>query len=229
MAFVPVFSLRSNALGTPRNSLCRVPLRRRAAHASVPRMVATEPVTEPATSEDTLSERAMELMSYIRGHKSIFRPGIGFSSVAGTLSRKNDTVRMFTPPDELQTNAKELPGVSVALLLHDQADALTDAAQQAAKEVHPCVSSDDIVTDIFRYDVNAILRAISYGAAVQTNDFLHDNNAAMMTALHDEVGIPSQAMLAALNAVKDIVLPQVDDNLRDSTASCFQTACNIFT
>lgn len=227
MAFVPALSLGLSTLGTRHNSLCRASQRRRAVRAHVPQMVATEPVTEASTSE-TLSERAMELMSYVRGHKSIFRPGVGFSSVSGTLCRKNDTARLLTPPDELETNAKELPGVSVARVIYDQADSLVNAAQNAAEDVYPLLASDEFLADIVRHDVSAVLRAISFGVAVQSKDFLHDNNSALMKALHDEVDIPGDAMVAALNTVRDTVLSQINNDLRDVTASCFQAACDIF-
>lgn len=227
MAFVPALPVSLNTLGTRHNSLCRVLLRRRSIRAIVPRMVATEPVTEASTSE-TLSDRAMELISYIRGHKSIFRPGIGFSSVSGTLCRKNDTARLFTPPDELKTNAKELPGVSVALLIHDQAESLIEAALNAAENVYPPSTSDQLIADIVHHDLTTVLRAVSFGIAVRSEDFLHDNNAAMMKALHDEVGFPGQAMVAALNTIRDIILSQTGNDLHDITASCFQAACDVF-
>lgn len=227
MAFIPAVTLGSVTSNTRRNTFCPAPPRHHYARRSVMRMVATEPVTEEVTTT-SLSERAMELMSYVRGHKSIFQAGKGFYSVPGTLFRKNDTARLFTPVDELHTNASELPGMPVALFMVENSDALVDTAFEAAQQVYPSLGSDDDIVDILRYDVLTILRTVSYGAAVKSNDFLQGNNAAMLRLLHEEVGIPREAMTAALNAAKDMVINGVDAELRDSTASCFRVVLDIF-
>lgn len=186
-------------------------------------MIATE---QPSTANATeLSVRAIELMSYVRGHKSIFRPGEGFTSVSATLFRKNDTGRSFTPLDELATNASMLPAGDVAAYMVVNSDALIDTAFDAAVAVMPAIADDATLTDILRHDLTALLRTISYGAAAGTVDFIHDNNIGMMAMLHKEVDIADNVFPTALHSARDSVAAALSDpTMIDAAVTSFDTA-----
>lgn len=226
MAFISAISLRSSL--NNRTSPLRNVTRRQVPNLFGTRMIATEPVLEEATKTE-LSDRAITLISYIRGHKSVFQPGRGFTAASTTLFKKNDTARQFTSMEELVTNDYTLPGGQIAAIMVDQKDDLLLTAMDAAESVMPSAKTDETIIDILHYDISALLRAISYGAACQSLDFLHENNVNMMKALHDEAGIPSIVVPTAINAVKDVVLEQVSDRIvAETTAVCFDVVSQVF-
>lgn len=189
---------------------------------AAPRMIAAEPAT--ATE---LSLHAIQLQSYVRGHKSIFRPGRGFNSTTITLFRKNDTGRSYTPLEELSTNAAMLPGGAVAAQMLMKHDELLRVALAAAVETAPEISRDDTLQDVFNHDVTFMLRVISYGAACQASDFIHENNMGLMKLLHAEVGIPHSAISNAILAVKKEILQTINEqHLILSTAECFDVVAD---
>lgn len=226
MAFVTSLSLSSVARS--RHSMLGNITSRRPHNRAATRMIATEPMTDvPLKTE--LSDNALVLMSYIRGHKSIFRPGKGFTSTTTTLFKKNDTARLFTPMDELETNKAVLPGGEVAGFMVSRKDDLMSTALQAAESVSSSISSDDVLLDIFKYDMTALLRAISYGVATGSSEFLHENNITIMKLLHDDVGISELVIPSALNAVKDFIVANVSDpSVAKSTVNCFEIVCKAF-
>lgn len=180
-------------------------------------MIAAEP-----KAPTKLSKRATELLSYLGAHKSIFRPGTGFNSGTATFFRKNDTGRSFAPLDELATNAHLLPGGPVAASMLVQIDDLIETCYQSALSNFPALEADQVLKDIFQNDVRSLLRIVSYGAACQTTDFIHENNLGMLKLLHEELGFPTGLVADAVRVAKDEVLNQVNDaSLVENTAECF--------
>eukprot|EP00177_Eucheuma_denticulatum_P003857 GFKZ01006982.1.p2 GENE.GFKZ01006982.1~~GFKZ01006982.1.p2 ORF type:complete len:225 (+),score=41.80 GFKZ01006982.1:255-929(+) len=193
-----------------------------------PRMIATEPTTTPSTkatppsTATDLSTVATTLLSYVRGHKSIFRPGRGFNSTHATLFRKNDTGRLLTPLDELATNAHVLPGGSVAaVMLVQEEDIVTKALAAMGGEIGG-LETGSVVSEILEFDLRYMLRVISYGIASGSEDFLHENNWGMMKMLHREVGIAVAVDVKGLRVARDVVVSHVSDQaLADLTTRCF--------
>lgn len=184
--------------------------------------------TETAATASVMSRKAIQLTCYLRGHKSVFRPGTGFQSSTKALFLKNDTGRTFCPPDQIQTNIDELPGHSVALYMHDNADMLVaDALAHIAQQLH----IHDKVADVLTYDLYSAFRAVSYAAAVQSIDFLDSNNVGMMRELHDEIGIPGSSLKGAIDNIKNIVVAHlkqsnntnnnINADLVHTTSLCF--------
>lgn len=230
MAFVSSFSpslqTKSSASSSFTGLQCRQQRSRVARRPSVVRMVAAKPAVDKKDVTN-LSDRALTLMSYIRGHKSVFSPGEGFVSVTTTLFKKNDTGRTFTPRDQLDTNANVLPGFDVAAYMYDNADALIEQAVELTLSKMSTSSTVSVENqkDILSYDFHAVLRAISYGAACQTANYIHPVNIGMMKMLHDEAEIPGAAVAAALESVRDTVVSHLnDDGLKKSTVECFNAA-----
>lgn len=225
MAFVTSFSLSS--IGRSHRVSFGNVTSRRPHHRAATRMIATEPMTDVSTKTE-LSDQALVLISYIRGHKTVFQPGEGFISTTTTLFKKNDTAHTFTPLDELETNKHVLPGGEVAAFMVSQKDDLMSTALQAAERIKS-ISSDDVLLDIFQYDMFALLRVISYAVASGSMDFLHENNVNIMKLLHEDVGIPPSVVPSALNAVKDFVLANISDStVAKSTATCFDIVHEAF-
>lgn len=223
MAFItptPVALSRQNALSTSKR--VSFPAARHAPRPALLRMVATE----PATTTTTLSLKARELLSYVRGHKSIFHPGDGFTATHCALFRKNDTGRCFTPLVELATNAHMLPAGSVAAMMVVQEDSLVETAVEAVFEKYPMLRDDETLLEIVSFDLRYLLRVISYGAACQSTDFIHTNNIGMMKMLHEEVGFPVNADQIGLNAARKAVLSQSDSAFLDTTTACFDVVIN---
>lgn len=223
MAFVPALSVNASFRYrcTPLKNVNRC----RPDNRAVTRMIAAEPIVETSTKTE-LSDHALTLNSYIRGHKFVFQPGDGFSATTSNLFKKNDTARVFTPLDELETNDLHLPGRAVAAVMVSQKDALIDLALSAAEDHLPTARSDETMSDILSYNIDTLLRAISYGAACQSSDFLHLNNVGIMKLLHEDVSISHATISAALSAVKKYVLAHVsevadDASVVESTAECF--------
>lgn len=140
------------------------------------------------------------------------------------LCMKNDTARLFTPQDQLDTNRPYLPGHSVAGVIVANADALIDAGVDAAATRCDLVAQHDVINDIVQYNVSAALRAVSYGAAAQSTHFMHLNNVGMMRDLHEDIGLPADAVAIAMDTMRDLVVADVDDEqLKKGTADCFDT------
>lgn len=202
--------------------------------AAQPKDAAGTTKTKAASSNTAavLSDQAIVLMSYLRGHKSVFLPGTGFKGSTAALFKKNDTAREFTPEDQLETNASLLPGAAVAGIMVRTSDTLISQAVETTMSVWTSTkngsadeSEQDIVADVLKYNYEALFRAVSYGAACQAVDYLHPDNIAMMKMLHEEVGIPATAVAAGIDAVRDTVVEQVDDDaVRESTVQCFNAA-----
>lgn len=220
MAFVTPTPLAQARRTTFSRTSSRRPGVTRSIRRPTPRMIATE----PQKTSTELSVRALELLSYVRGHKSIFNPGVGFNSTQATLCRKNDTAYAFTPLEELATNAYMLPGGSVAAFMVVQEEELVDVATKAAFKTAKTIQNDEKLSEIVSYDFRSIIRVVSYGSACKSVDFIHANNLGMMKMLHKEVGIPAEADVTGLEAAKEAVLAQITDStLVDSTAACFDT------
>lgn len=181
--------------------------------------------TEPTTSTE-ISSTAKYLLSYLRGHKSIFRAGDGFNSTQATLFRKSDTSRLFTPLEELATNAHVLPGGSVAALFIVKEEDTVQQAVDAAK-TRLGAQFSDVVLRVLEFDLRYMLRVISYAVACQSVDFMHHNNWGIMKMLHAEVGISPEADVAGLIKAKEVVLAQITEpHLVEPTAACFDVVIN---
>ena len=168
-----------------------------------------------------LSRHARDLRGYIRAHKSIFSPGAGFLATTITLTRKNDTGRMLIPAVELETNAHVLPGRGGAEYILENNDALVEKAVNTVLAAIPDVS--DEVAEIVRYDLGYVLRVTSYAVAVQSTDFLHDNNLAIMRELHAEAKIPVSVFCEALIAMGEEVASTLSDEaIAATTRDCFK-------
>lgn len=246
MAFVPSIAVRTRTWTTTdvTGMQQRAPQRQRSRTSYVARrrhdtrMVAAQPKdaagttkTKTASTDTTavLSDQAIVLMSYLRGHKSVFLPGNGFKGSTAALFKKNDTARAFTPEDQLETNARLLPGGTVAGIMVRTSDTLISQAVQTTLSAWSNGSADeseqDVIADVLKYNYEALFRAVSYGAACQAVDYLHPDNIAMMKMLHEEVGIPAVAVAAGIDAVRDAVVEQVDDDaVHESTVQCFDAA-----
>lgn len=179
----------------------------------------------PATAAEhiVLTTRARDLISYVRGHKSIFDPGEGFASTQITLTRKNDTGRSCIPADEIETNAHVLPGADVAHFVQANSERLLNDAVAAAYRVQPALEHDPSLADIVTNDLGIIIRVVSYAIAVASPNFIHPNNIGIMAALHDEVGFSTDARNAALTTLSDAIAPQAaDPAVAQNARACFQ-------
>jgi hypothetical protein len=188
-----------------------------AARRPAPHMVATA-----APSGAALSGRAEELLSWVRAHKSIFSPGAGFTATHLALYRKNDTARCMVPADELDCNADMLPGVEVARVMLEKADATFEAAKAAVLKVAPELATEDAMAKIFWHDLRYYARVASYGIGCGSTDYLHANNLGMVRELYREIGLSGQAVQTGIATLKATVLEDVSDPAMASlVADCF--------
>lgn len=146
--------------------------------ASQTRMVAAEATL-------SMTPNAVTLLSFLRAHKSLFSPGVGYNATSSALMRKNDTGKSAVPAAELDTNAYFLPGKAVGEALLAHWDEVVEAGRASLAASLPGVSPDSDVGKVLYYDVGMLLRIISYGVLVQNVNFLHENNVAMLVALYD--------------------------------------------
>lgn len=146
--------------------------------ASQTRMVAAEATL-------SMTPDAVTLLSFLRAHKSLFSPGVGYNATSSALMRKNDTGKSAVPAEELDTNAYFLPGKAVGEALLAHWDEVVEAGRASLAASLPGVSPDSDVGKVLYYDVVMLLRIISYGVLVQNVNFLHENNTAMLVALYD--------------------------------------------
>lgn len=146
--------------------------------ASQTRMVAAEATL-------SMTPEAVTLLSFLRAHKSLFSPGVGYNATSSALMRKNDTGKSAVPAEELDTNAYFLPGKPVGEALLAHWDEVLEAGRASLSASLPGVSPDSDVGKVLYYDVLMLLRIISYGVLVQNVNFLHENNMAMLVALYD--------------------------------------------
>lgn len=165
----------------------------------------------------------MELLSWVRAHKSIFSPGIGFTATHLALYRKNDTGRCLVPADELDCNASMLPGVDVARSILENHDAIVEKAKADVLAVAPELEDEESpITSIFWHDLAYFLRVVSYGIAVTSSDYIHANNLGMVKELYSEIGLSPAAVSTGINSLKSSVLADVSDaELKKSTSECF--------
>lgn len=163
-----------------------------------------------------LSHRAEKLQSYLRCHKSILRPGDGFSSTTATLFRKNDTALLFTPLDELATNAHMLPGGSVAAVMFVSQEQISTMMQDLSSDMPEDKAS------VFQSSMAQLVRIVSYGIAAGSLDFIHENNIGIMNLLHKEVALEAKVLHSALGQVRDFIVQQVTEpDLVQLTNDCF--------
>lgn len=132
-----------------------------------------------------MTPEAVTLLSFLRAHKSLFSPGVGYNATSSALMRKNDTGKSAVPAEELVTNAYFLPGKPVGEALLAHWDEVVEAGRASLAASLPGVSPDSDVGKVLYYDVLMLLRVISYGVLVQNVNFLHENNMAMLVALYD--------------------------------------------
>lgn len=178
---------------------------------------------ERAATAPELSDKAKGLMAYVRGHKSIFRPGTGFNSITATLFRKNDTGRMLTPLEELATNAHVLPGGSVAAMILVQE---SEIIKRSADEMIADIGEEH--REMVEYDVGYMLRVISYGIASGSSDFVHDNNWGMLKMLHREVGIDGSVDVKGVEKMRETVLGEVkEEGIIGIVNACFDRAVEL--
>ena len=190
-------------------------------HAGVRTLMGTTQTESTRTSE-ALSLTARELMGYIRGHKSVFRAGEGFKSMHAALCRKNDTGRFFIPQEELETNAHMLPGKKAAEMILEEREKIVEEAKEKVLKVVGKGISEEVV-DIVVHDLMYLLRVISYGIAVCSTDFIHDNNMNIMKLLHKEIGVQGKGMTAGISCMKKFVEKELhtDEKVRKVAAACF--------
>lgn len=183
--------------------------------ASQTRMVAAEATL-------SMTPNAVTLLSFLRAHKSLFSPGVGYNATSSALMRKNDTGKSAVPAAELDTNAYFLPGKPVGEALLAHWDEVVEAGRASLAASLPGVSPDSDVGKVLYYDVVMLLRIISYGVLVQNVNFLHENNMAMLVALYDEMSVPSSVMPTVVRAMKDATIKLIDADLVDGTSACFE-------
>lgn len=176
---------------------------RRAISRRPPAMVATAAETDAA-----LSDRALQLLSYVRAHKSIFLPGTGFTATTLALFRKNDTARCMVPADELDCNASLLPGVAVARGMLENAEESFEAAKAAALGASPELGKDSekVVSDIFWHDLKYFARVLSYGIACGSPNYIHANNLGMVKQLYGEISLATGTVLIGIASLKQSTL-----------------------
>lgn len=219
--FVPVGAAvghRGRALLGARRAGCRLPSRR--VVAAGPARLSTRMVAAEATL--SMTPNAVTLLSFLRAHKSLFSPGVGYNATSSALMRKNDTGKSAVPAAELDTNAYFLPGKPVGEALLAHWDEVVEAGRASLAASLPGVSPDSDVGKVLYYDVVMLLRIISYGVLVQNVNFLHENNMAMLVALYDEMSVPSSVMPTVVRAMKDATIKLIDADLVDGTSACFE-------
>lgn len=209
---------RGRALLGARRADCRLPSRRVSAAGSV--RLSTRMVAAEATL--SMTPEAVTLLSFLRAHKSLFSPGVGYNATSSALMRKNDTGKSAVPAEELDTNAYFLPGKPVGEALLAHWDEVLEAGRASLSASLPGVSPDSDVGKVLYYDVLMLLRIISYGVLVQNVNFLHENNMAMLVALYDEMSVPPSVMPTVVRAMKDATIKLIDADLVDGTSACFE-------
>jgi hypothetical protein len=175
------------------------------------------------TATDTiLSYRAAQLLGYLRAHKSIFSPGVGFKATHLALYRKNDTGKSLVPADELVTNAAMLPGVEVARLMLEIRDETLENAKEHVLAVAPSIAEDATLANLLWFDLAYIFRVASYGIAVTSLNFIHEDNINMLKEFYEEIGMPKIAISTGIKTLKEAVTSRVlDENLKQVSSDCF--------
>lgn len=169
-----------------------------------------------------LTPRAIEMLSWLRAHKSILDTEAGFNSTQTVLCKKNDTARCMIPAMELDTNAAELPGVDAARVMLEHKDEIIEKAKRDVLDAIPALADDTPTSRMVWHDVALILRIISYAAAVSVTTFLHENNVGIMRDLYREVGLSNTVVKTMISSMKGSALALLSDaSLKDSTAACF--------
>lgn len=157
-------------------------------------------VAAAAPPSEELSYRASQLLSYVRAHKSIFSPGLGFTASHLALFRKNDTARCMVPAEELECNAALLPGVSVASAMADVSETAFEDARKAVAAAQ--ADMGEKVTAIIEHDLKYFARVVSYAVACGSDDFIHQNNMGMVRELYAEIGLETKAVLAGVESLR---------------------------
>jgi Phycobilisome protein len=182
------------------------------------RMVAA-PQAETGT---VLSPEAIKLLSWVRAHKSIFSPGVGFTATHLALYRKNDTGRCMVPEIELDTNAHMLPGVDIARKMYIERVEVVDKAIADVSAAVPGLADDTAIAKIFFHDIAYFYRVLSYAIAVTSVDYIHANNLGMVKALYADIGLSGKAVTTAIASLRASTLAFTSDpTLSESTAACF--------
>lgn len=183
-----------------------------------PTMVAAEERVE-------LTAKAQELLGYLRCHKSIFLPGVGFNSTTISLMRKNDTGKCVVPLDEIETNRSHLPGASAIEVVVKKEQEIVEMGWNAAKKAG--IKGGEPVEKIVKYDMTTFLRVISYAVGAQCTNYVHENNLLMVKMLYSELGVPSTNVAKGIEAMKKAVIADTkDQSVSGSTSDVFDVVIN---
>jgi Phycobilisome protein len=206
-------------------TLTRPPCALRAARPATTPARRPVPYMVAATSTGAaLSDRAAELLSWVRAHKSIFSPGTGFTATHLALFRKNDTARCMVPAIELDCNAEMLPGVAVARAMLERADEIFEAAKAVVLKEMPALESEEAVAKIMYHDLRYFLRVTSYGIACGSPNFIHVNNLGIVKQLYAEIGLTDSTVQAGIASLKASVLADASSaEEMENVARCFDS------
>jgi hypothetical protein len=156
------------------------------------------------TLTDRMSQRAQSLRAFLRGHKSLFRPGEGFHTEVALTCTKNDTAQLFVPLEELESyrGRRGFPGADVVAVISQNAGAIVEAgikAAQVQKELYEGknlgqLSRLEAIEEQIANDLSDQLRVVSYAVLAQDEDaapvdFLHKRNVALVLELYQELGV----------------------------------------
>lgn len=115
-----------------------------------------------------------------------------------------------------------LPAGEVAAAMLVNVEDLLAIAEKTGIRIWQQLEHDKLLNEIYVYDINYILRVISYGIATQSSDFIHSNNMGIMKLMHEEIGFPTGLISSALLDVKKAVLEDVNNaSVVPKTAECF--------
>mmetsp|Transcript_28471 Transcript_28471/g.111570 ORF Transcript_28471/g.111570 Transcript_28471/m.111570 type:complete len:228 (-) Transcript_28471:331-1014(-) len=138
-----------------------------------------------------VSDEAIDMMSFVRCHKSILGRG-GLSVSQAQLFTKVDTANAWISVTEYETNASQLPGMATSKIMEEKIDDICSATIEHLSSKFSDVLPHDAA--IFEFDMkNNILRIMSYGIAAHSEGgFLHERNVQLTKSMFEAVGLPEK-------------------------------------
>uniref|UniRef100_A0A7S0G1Y4 Uncharacterized protein n=1 Tax=Rhodosorus marinus TaxID=101924 RepID=A0A7S0G1Y4_9RHOD len=167
-----------------------------------------------------VSDEAIDMMSFVRCHKSILGRG-GLKISQAQLFTKVDTANSWISETEYETNASQLPGMATSKIMEENIDDICAATTKHLKSKFSGVSPHDAA--IFEFDMkNNILRIISYGIAAHSEGgFLHERNVQLTKNMFEAVGLPEKFFREGVHQARKEVMKLAEKSDKKAVETAF--------
>jgi len=169
-------------------------------------MVTTNPSENKnvvSTTFEDLGPVAIRNLSYVRGHRSIFSPAVGFSSINGALFLKNDTARTFVNDEQIK-HAQGLVNPQMGSKIRDHKDEICKHAMEKVLAKHPEFAKQAFAVKTATVDAEWFLRVVSYAIAGGSTTFLNMESLSFYPGIYEDASFVKAGVPFLVDLVNEL-------------------------